>query len=144
MIVNDVDRSVLVVRDTGTARGRGVFAGQAIKRGTLVEAAPVVLVTAAWETIPLEFKKILYDWPAIGGRDAGHALALAYGSLFNSTNPANLKFRASACNGFVLYTAARDIASGEELMINYDSEDGRPESGESWWFEQFDEERVGD
>jgi len=142
VIVNDVDRSVLVVRDTGTARGRGVFAGQAIKRGTLVEAAPVVLITSPWETIPLEFRKILYDWQAIGGKEAGHALALAYGSLFNSTNPANLKFRASACNGFVLYTAARDIAEGEELMINYDSEDGSAESSESWWFEQFKEERV--
>lgn len=132
----------LEVRDTGTARGRGMFAGEDIRQGDLVEASHVMLVHAPWDTIPIEIRKILYSWKHIGGREAPYALALGFGSLFNSSNPANLTFQASPCNQMLLYTAACDIPKGTELVINYNSDSGGVDSTSTWWFEHFAEDEV--
>lgn len=122
------------VEDTGTARGRGVFAARDYRSGELVETSPVVLLDAPFEALPAALQRMVFAWPAGEGRGGAQALALGYGSLYNGANPACLRFERDPALGVIRFVAARDIACGEELTINYSAADGGPASGADEWF----------
>jgi len=50
------------IRDTGSSKGRGVFASRQILAGELVEACPVVLLSPYWVQLPEEVKRLLFNW----------------------------------------------------------------------------------
>jgi hypothetical protein len=120
----------LCIRDSGTARGRGVFAGRAFRAGELVEASPVVVLDAPFDALPPALRRMVFAWPG----SSRHALALGYGSLYNGANPANLRFERDTVHGAIRFFAVRDIAVGEELTINYSAPDGREASPHDDWF----------
>ncbi len=124
------------VADTGSARGRGVFAARAFAAGELVESAPVVLCNGRFEALPAELRALLFDWAHLAGARSGHALALGYGSLYNHDNPANLRYEAESQRHRLRFVAARDIAVGEELTINYNAAGGGHASAQDNWFER--------
>jgi hypothetical protein len=117
-------------------RGRAVFAARAFAKGELVDTAPVILGDTHWNDLPAWVGNYVYSWKDIGGRDATVALALGHGSLYNASTDANLRFRAAASNDAIDYHAARDIAPGEELTINYSSADGSPTCDQNSWFQE--------
>lgn len=119
-----------------TAKGRAVFATRHYHAGELVEQAPVILGDSDWSDLPQWVDHYVYSWQDIGGKGARQALALAHGSLFNSSTHANMSFRAAATNDAIEYHAARDIAPGEELTINYSSEHGEPTCDDNSWFRE--------
>lgn len=119
----------IYVKDTGTTKGRGVFAGRVFRRGEIVEQAPVVLINMAFIFLPNEIKSVTYNWPT--DEPHVHAFALGYGSLYNHDDPANLRYRTDPQNGIMHYTASRDIAAGEELTIDY-NQDRDPDKKD--WF----------
>lgn len=121
---------------TVPGRGRAVFAARAYARGDLVDTAPVILGDTHWNDLPGWIGRYVYAWKDIGGRDATVALALGHGSLYNASTHANLSFRAAPTNDAIEYHAARDIAHGEELTINYSSADGSPTCDRNSWFEE--------
>lgn len=124
------------VKDTGTIKGRGVFAGRRYRTGDVVDVSSVVVFEGEYETLPLPIHQLIYDW--VGREDVEtSALALGHGSLFNHANPANMRFRADYKNRQITYMAARPIKKGEELTINYNHEDGEPVSSEDSWFDDF-------
>lgn len=107
----------LEVRDTG-AMGRGVFARRAIGKGKLIEACPIILLSAADER-RLEgttLDQYLFGW---GDGDEGACLVLGLGSLYNHSAAPN----AVACRNEVKarmdFVALRDIAAGEQLFVDY-------------------------
>ena len=124
------------VRDTGTPKGRGVFAARPFGAGELVEVCPVILLRRPYEVLHKELKTIVFHWPVPEGAAATQALALGYGSLYNHANPSNLRYEAdSGC--FVLrYIAVGDIAPDEELTINYNAGGGAHVSEDEWWFKE--------
>lgn len=126
------------VDDTGTARGRGVFAARDFRAGELVETSPVVVIEAACEQLPLDLQRMLFAWPGSGRRGRAHALALGYGSLYNGANPACLTFTRDPAAGVIRFIAARDIAQGEELTINYSAADGAPATPSDEWFAEHE------
>ncbi len=115
--------------------GRGVFATRAFARGELVHTAPVILGSGPREQLPAWVEHFVYDWRAIGGKRADHALAMGYGSLFNSSTRACLSFRAAKTNDAIEYHAHRDISEGEQLTINYSSQHGEAVSDDNEWFQ---------
>lgn len=117
-----------------TPRGRAVFAPHPYKKNQLIESAPVILGDSHWNDLPDWIGHYVYDWQAIGGQHATVAVALAHGSLFNSSTNANMSFRAAPTNDAIHYHAARDIQQGEELTINYSSQQGEPTSNDNSWF----------
>lgn len=117
-----------------TPRGRAVFAARAFAAGELVDTAPVILGETHWDDLPAWVGNYVYSWKDIGGRDAIVALALGHGSLYNASTDASLRFRAAETNDAIEYHAARDIAAGEELTINYSSADGSPTCDRNSWF----------
>ena len=124
------------VKDTGTPKGRGVFAARAFTVGEVVEECPVVLFRKSYEALHKELKTIVFHWERPEGSAATQALALGYGSLYNHSNPANLRYETDGACLVLRLIAARDVEAGEELTINYNAEGGGAVSDEDWWFEE--------
>jgi hypothetical protein len=136
------------VADTGTAKGRGVFAARSFAAGEVVEIAPVVIVAAPVTTTTVrpppnvkvdvrfvrEFKVLVFSWAHLAKVPNTCALALGYGSLYNSANPANMRYEADASESIIRFIAVRDIRADEELTINYNAEGGGAEWKDQNWF----------
>lgn len=122
------------VTDTGTPKGRGVFAGRKINAGELVEACPVVVITTPLSRMPKELKSVVFDWGYLTNGQPSTCLALGWGSMYNSANPANLKYVAVANDLQLHFIAARDIQCDEELTINYNHTGGEAGSSDDTWF----------
>jgi len=126
------------IEDTGSARGRGVFADRDFRAGEIVETSPVVIVETAVEALPIELQRMLFAWPGKSGAGSVHALALGYGSLYNGANPASLRFERDPGAGVIRFVAARDIVKGEELTINYSAADGDAVTTADEWFAEHE------
>lgn len=124
------------VRDTGTPKGRGVFAARAFTAGEVVEECPVVLFRKPYTALHKELKTIVFHWERPEDSAATQALALGYGSLYNHANPANMRYETDAASLVLRLVAVRDIGADEELTINYNADGGGAVSDEDWWFEE--------
>ena len=125
------------VRDTCSPRGRGVFAEREFFAGEIVETAPVILLNSGYANLPPEIKAYVFNWGALCGVGKAHALALGYGGLYNHDNPACLRYEADSENISLKFIATRNIASAEELTINYDNAIGIETKSGSDWFAQL-------
>lgn len=124
------------VKDTGTARGRGVFAARAFGPGEVVEVCPVVLFRKEYKVLHRELKTIVFHWEVPEGEAATQALALGYGSLYNHANPSNMRYETDAEALVMRFITEREVAAGEELTINYNADGGASVSEDEWWFEE--------
>lgn len=125
------------VRDTGTAKGRGVFAARDLADGEIVEDCPVILFSGKFGSVPEEVRKLLFNWGVLAQVEDSHCLALGYGSLYNHDNPANLRYEADAQAQLLRFVAVRAIAAGEELTVNYNAIGGGHESADDTWFDRM-------
>lgn len=126
------------VRDTGTERGRGVFALRSFKKGELVEVAPVLVLKTDFEDLPQLLRTYVFDWETLTGITQSHAVALGFGSMYNHSNPSNLVYKADGREGVMRYFAARAIRAGTELTINYNAMGGSPVCEDNNWFDRHD------
>jgi uncharacterized protein len=124
------------VRDTQSAKGRGVFTLEAVREGDVVEICPVVILEMPFESLPEEFKKLAFDWDELADRPGTHALALGYGSLYNDDNPANMRYEAVGCAA-LRFSAVRAIRPGDELTINYSALGGGAVWHNDDWFDRM-------
>lgn len=124
------------VRETGTTKGKGVFAAIHFSVGEVVEECPVILFKKPYEVLHKELKTFVFHWPVPEGAAATQALALGYGSLYNHANPSNLRYETDTDSRLLRYIAVREIAPDEELTINYNADGGAHVSEEEWWFEE--------
>jgi len=122
------------VRETGTPKGRGAYAARAFASCELVEACPIILFSGSFSSVPDEVRKLLFNWGVLAEVASTHCLALGYGSLYNHENPANMRYEADPVHNVLRFIAARDIASDEELTINYNAIGGGHESTADTWF----------
>ena len=136
--------SNIVVADTGTSKGRGVFATRAHAEGEVVETCPVILFNATFTEIPIEVRRILFNWGVLARTKQSHCLALGYGSLYNHGNPANMRYEGDDEAKVLRFVAIRPIEPGEELTVNYSAEGGGHESEENDWFAKMGETRHHD
>ena len=124
------------VRDTGSAKGRGVFAARRFGVGEVVEECPVLVIRKPYEALHRELKTFAFYWEVPGVKAAAQALAFGYGSLYNHANPANMRYEADAEARLMRFVAVREISPDEELTINYNADGGAALSNEDWWFEE--------
>lgn len=124
----------LYVKDTGTTKGRGVFAARRFSLGEPVEVAPVIVFEACM--MPRIVANIVYNWENHTREPKARAIALGYGSLYNHDNPANLTYRVDGVARVIRYFARRPIAVDEELTINYNDASGRSNPAADYWFEK--------
>lgn len=114
-----------------SGKGRGVFTNAPIEKGTLIEIAPVLVLP------PEDCSKIddsfLYNYYFLWGDEhKNYAISLGYGSLYNHSYEPNCLYETYYEEECIHFITLRDIAAGEELLVNYN---GEPESKDKIWFE---------
>jgi uncharacterized protein len=127
------------IRDTGTPKGRGVFALQAFQPGEVVEISPVIVFECPYDDLPSELQEYVFDWSDLD-RSAGknmHAIAMGYGGMYNGDSPANMRYEAMTAGAQRLqkFIADRPIKAGDELTINYSGKQGAALSEGNRWFD---------
>ena len=96
--------------------GRGVFTGREIPAGSLIETAPVIVLSAADRAAIHETHLHDYYFQWYGDRAA---IALGLGSIYNHSDAANTEFACDYGGRSIFFTALRDIGVGEEGLVNY-------------------------
>ena len=104
--------------------GRGVFTSRPIPAGSVIELAPVIVLS------PGDRRRIhdthLHDYYFLWDND-GAAIALGYGSLYNHSPTPNAEFTLDYEFAQIRFTALRDLAAGEEIVTDYTSGQERAE-----------------
>ncbi|GAC1414463.1 MAG: hypothetical protein NVSMB57_10050 [Actinomycetota bacterium] len=113
-------------------RGRGVYATRLIRKGEVIERAPVVVIPKAqWKHAQ---RTVIDDYAFDWGDKRDHAaVVLGYGSLYNHSKTPNARFIDRPGQGVYEFIALRDIEEGEEIFTNYN---GDPEDQSLMWFEK--------
>ena len=122
------------VRDTGTVRGRGVYASRDIEGGEIVEVSPVLFLSGSFSGLPAELQRSVFPWGSLTGGPEAYVIALGYGGIYNHANPANLRCCADVDARCLLFTAARAIPAHTEMTINFNCQDGGTASNDDSWF----------
>lgn len=116
-----------------TARkGRGMFTKAAILADTVLELAPVVVMTAEERKLldQTRLHDYIFEWQP--GETHLCCMAQGYISVYNHSYASNCEYFMDYDNETILIKAVRDIEAGEELTINYNGDwnDEKPV-----WFE---------
>ena len=112
-------------------RGRGVFATKNIKKGTVIEISPVLVLTEK-ERKTIE-KTILFHYVFEWGNDKKKAaLALGYVSLYNHSYDSNCEYEMEFGKKLMTIRTVKNIKKGEELFINYNA---TPDDKTKVWFD---------
>ena len=115
---------------TSPKRGRGVFTTKNIKKGTVIETSPVIVLTAT-ERKTLE-KTLLFHYVFEWGDDKKRAaLALGYISLYNHSYNSNCEYEMEFGKKLMTIRTVKNIKKGEELFINYNA---TPDDKTKVWF----------
>lgn len=113
--------------------GRGVFAGEEIKTGNVIEACPVI-------ELPNEAEKLknskLYNYYFLWSKNRkSAAIALGYGSLYNHSYEPNATYVKDKINKQVIFKAIKDIKQNEEITVNYNY--GNPDDKSPLWIKSI-------
>ena len=102
-------------------KGRGIFAREPIAAGSLIEAAPVIIVPAG--QCALLDRTILHDyyfhWDGDPDGDGRGAIALGHVSLCNHSRKPRARVRRNLANSTLDLVALQAITAGEEVTIDY-------------------------
>jgi hypothetical protein len=102
-------------------RGRGVFARTAIVSGTLIEAAPVIVIPIA--DCPALDRTIIHDyyfhWDGDPEGEGRGALGLGLVTLCNHASRPNARVERNFARQTLDLIASSPIGPGEEVTIDY-------------------------
>ena len=116
----------LIIAET-PGRGRGIFTSDDISADTVIEIAPVIVMSR--EDRVLLDQTLLHDYIFEWGEQKDKcAMALGYVPLYNHANNSNCEYGMNYEDDTITITTKRNVAAGEELFINYngDWDDSRP------------------
>jgi len=112
-------------------RGRGVFTSEPIGAGTIIEMAPVIVMSS--EERKLLDQTLLHDYIFEWGDEKNRCcMALGYVPVYNHSYRSNCEYEMDFENQLIRVKTVEAVAAGEELFINYngDWDDTTP-----LWFE---------
>ncbi|MEI6847623.1 MAG: SET domain-containing protein [Chlorobiaceae bacterium] len=103
-----------------TVSGRGVFATERIKDGTIIERCPAI------EVGEKDIDGELVNYVFYGSTETKRLVVMGYGMLFNHSSSPNVAYyrEESPIGAELILYALRDIKKGEELFYHY---------GDEWW-----------
>jgi uncharacterized protein len=111
--------------------GRGVFTSQNIEAGTIVEVAPVIVMSGE-ERKRLDqtlLHDYIFEW---GGEKNQCCMALGYVPVYNHSYKSNCEYEMDFENKNISIKAVHFIRAGEELFINYN---GNWNDSKPVWFD---------
>jgi len=121
-----IDRIAFVPKDrveirSSPGRGRGVFAREAIAKGALIEAAPVIILPAV--DFPALDRTVIYDyyfrWDGDPGGEGRGALGLGVLTLCNHSSRPCARVERNYARLTLDLIAITPIGRGEEITIDY-------------------------
>lgn len=106
---------------TSKISGRGVFAAKNIRKGELIEVAPVILFSKSqqYQIDATALGDYYFEW----SKD-DFALALGHGSLYNHATDSNADYEIDIASQAIRFKALRSIKKGQEIFVNYNGEHG--------------------
>ncbi len=111
--------------------GRGIFTSSDIAAETIIEIAPVIVMTL--KDRALLDQTVLHDYIFEWGEHKDQcAMALGYVPLYNHSYTSNCEYEMDYDEALITITTKRNIKAGEELFINYN---GDWDNGTPVWFE---------
>lgn len=111
--------------------GRAVFTSQNIEAGTIVEVAPVIIMSR--EERKLLDQTLLHDYIFEWGGDKQQCcMALGYVPVYNHSYKSNCEYEMDFENKNISIKAVHFIKAGEELFINYN---GNWNDSKPVWFD---------
>lgn len=105
-------------------RGRGVFANCGIKKGEIIESAPVIVLSQK-EAAAMQKWSLASHFYSWGVRGNYSALVLGFACFYNHSYEPNAAYTHSLRRKTIVFRALRDIRPGEEIRHNYN---GSPRS----------------
>jgi uncharacterized protein len=116
---------------TTAEMGRGVFTTEAIAKGTVIEIAPVIIMSNE-DRMHLD-KTLLHDYIFEWGDNAEQCcMALGYIPIYNHSYESNCEYQMDYDNGLIRIVTMIEIVQEEELFINYN---GTWNDASPIWFE---------
>ena len=102
-----------------TDKGRGVFTKKALKADTIIETAPVIIMSA--DDRKLLDQTLLHDYIFEWQPDGADMCCMALGwiPLYNHSYTSNCEYFMDYEDNIIFIKTIRDINAGEELTINY-------------------------
>lgn len=111
--------------------GRGVFTSRPIKKDTIIEESPAIVMSQRERQ--LLDQTALHDYIFEWGDDSTQCcMATGYVPLYNHSYDANCEYEMEFSKKIIRITAMKDIAKGEELFINYN---GTCNDAKRVWFD---------
>jgi SET domain-containing protein len=103
------------------ANGRGVFTGENIEEGTVIEIAPVIVMSR--EDRRLLDQTLLHDYIfEWGNKSEQCCMALGYVPMYNHSFKSNCEYEMDFDHQLIRIKTVRFIKKEEELFINYNGD----------------------
>jgi hypothetical protein len=102
-------------------KGRGIFTSDFILAETIIEIAPVIVMTAA-DRLLLD-KTLLHDYIFEWGTDKTECcMALGFVPIYNHSYESNCEYFMDYSNETIMVKTVKNIEAGEEILINYNGD----------------------
>ena len=119
-----VPKKIVIKKSPG--KGRGAFATRRIKKGEIVETAPVVLYeqirvekAKKWSSAEIVMQQY-HNWSEWGGEDSPlTCMVLGYGAMYNHSAEPNIVAQRNFEDLTLSFVALKKIKRGEELCHYY-------------------------
>ena len=113
-------KNYLFIRKT-ESKGRGVFTKEKIPANTLIEEAPVIVMSAE-DRVNID-KTLLHDYIFAWGKNEDECcMALGFIPIYNHSYQSNCEYFMDFEEQIIQVKTVREIAAGEELTINYNGD----------------------
>ena len=104
-----------------STKGRGVFTKEAIASNTLIEEAPVIVMSAE-DRVNID-KTLLHDYIFAWGKNEEQCcMALGLVPIYNHSYESNCEYFMDFVKEIIQVKTVRQIEKGEELTINYNGD----------------------
>lgn len=102
-------------------KGRGVFTSSDLKKNTIVEIAPVIVMSNKDRTFLDQtlLHDYIFEW---GERQDQCCMALGYVPLYNHSYQSNCEYEMNFRKQTITVKTVRAVQAGEELFINYNGD----------------------
>jgi uncharacterized protein len=115
-----------------SSMGRGVFTSEDLKKDTIIEISPVIVLSR--EDRKLLDQTLLHDYIFEWGEKKNQCcMALGYVPLYNHSYKSNCEYEMDFDEALITIKTVRHIKAGEELFINYN---GDWNDGKKVWFDK--------
>lgn len=116
--------------DIAGKKGRGVFTSKNIRKDTVIEISPVIVLPVK-DVDPVDSTTLgnyVFEW---GWSKRLRCLALGYVSLYNHEYSSNCEYDMDYDKQIITIKTVKPVKKGEELSINYNAS---PEDKKPVWF----------